>query len=119
MGCRRESSWPFQVARRKLQNLCALADDQTCDKHHAPIGKFQRVMVQIGPVHVDLSKAGQTLIDVAAKQSAVQPCAVIKNDLCPGTKADGGARIERRCKATSVGSREPGDYDGLACLGRP
>ena len=47
-------------------------------------------MVQIGPVHVDLPKAGQTFVYVAVKQSAVQPCALIENDFRSGTKADDG-----------------------------
>ena len=52
----------FHAARRHLQNLRALADNQTCDEYYSSIGKFQRVMVQVRPVHIDLPKMGQSFM---------------------------------------------------------
>ena len=55
---------------RQLQHCRTLAIAQTRDQHHLPVGKFQRIVMGHGVVHIDLPEAREPLPDLLVRQDA-------------------------------------------------
>ena len=49
--------------RRKLEHRCFLTLQQVSQQHHLPVWKFQRIMMRVWVVLVDLPKDGRRVID--------------------------------------------------------
>ena len=65
-GCSMRRSWQLQHGR-------ALTFAQPGDQHDLPVGKLQRVMVNVGVVHADLSESGYLLLDPSKPQAWPEP----------------------------------------------
>jgi hypothetical protein len=81
------------VSCRKLQNCRPLTQHQIRQQNHLAIGELKRVVVLLGLVGIDLSKACQTIVDASRKQCANHANIFFKNKLCARSKANGGVGV--------------------------
>jgi hypothetical protein len=68
-----------------------LAGDQLGDLQNLPIGEFQRVVLNMRIVEIDLPKAGDPVIHMGLAEEAegaVVPDIVVEGQLRPGQQAD-------------------------------
>jgi hypothetical protein len=83
----------FGVICRKLQNRGPLTQHQVRQQNHLAIGELKCVVVLLGLVHIELSKACQTIVDAPREQGANHTSTFFENELCARSKANSGVGI--------------------------
>ena len=76
---------------RQLQNRSGLASDQLLDLQNLPIWEFQRVVLNMRVVHVDLPEACDLVIHTRLAKKAegpIVPDILVKGQLRSGQQAD-------------------------------
>src|SRR5262249_61284073 len=116
---------------RQLQHRCGLASGQLRDLQNLPIREFQRIVLNVRIVDIDLPKASNLVIHTGLTEkaeSAVVPDIVVEGEFRSGQQADRhlgrtvmnykpGAMLADRGKATMARSRKLRRNQFVANLG--
>ncbi|TYO65765.1 hypothetical protein FXV83_14840 [Bradyrhizobium hipponense] len=108
-----------RLAHRQLQHGCALAFDELRDQHVFAVGKFDRVVVAIGNVRVDLAELSDARVDGARPDPAIVVADVVgEGELRSRQQADRDGEIGFGGEAARRGAAEGCRDDRLADFGR-
>jgi hypothetical protein len=108
--------------RWQLQDRGALSRHQSCDHHDLAAGKFQRVMVDVRIVHVDLPESGNLLFDTGLAEQAKGTIVLdlfIEGDFGAGQQANRHLRLTDGGEAAGNGPGEIRRRKLVADLCRP
>ncbi|MYV82821.1 hypothetical protein GTH44_13270 [Bradyrhizobium japonicum] len=107
-----------RLGHRQLQHGRALAFDQLRHQHGFAVGEFDRIMMAIGNVRIDLAELADARIDGARPDPAIVVTDVVgEGELRSRQQADRDGRIGRRGKAARRGAAEGCRDDRLADFG--
>jgi hypothetical protein len=109
---------------RQLQHGCTLTLDQPREQYDLSVGKFQRIMMDHGAVHVDLSEACKALPDFLVWEDANSEWRLafdilVECNFGSGQQADRNIRRADGGEATGDGIAEFGRHQLVLDLGRP
>src|SRR5581483_797731 len=110
--------------RRQLQHIRVLAFAELRDQHQLAVGKFQRIVMHVGLVEVDLPEKSDPFLQLPFGKHA--PAVLVFDiplecDFRAGKEADGHVRLSRGGEAAGDGIAEPrgrelvSDACGPAC----
>jgi hypothetical protein len=106
----------------QLQDSCRLAGHEARYQHDLPAGEFQRVMVDVGIVHIDLTESGHAMGDARPAEhaeSAVELNVAVESELRTGKQADGHVGFTDFGKAARDRFDEIGGNEPVRDLSRP
>jgi hypothetical protein len=89
--------------RRKLEHSCFLTFNQLSQQHHLPVWKFQRIMMSVCFVLVDLPKDGRQVIEHLPLPPSIAPYRTGEGKLRSGKNANRRVGIFRGSKPDCTG----------------
>ena len=107
---------------RQLQHRCGLTGNQPRHHHNLSAGKFQRVMMDVRVIHIDLAESGDAMLDprfAEHAEGAVKLDVVVEGELGAREQADRHIGLTDFGKAAGDRLHKIGGNEPVRDLRRP